>query len=235
MSTLSGQMVNASALASHNLFRGDIHPQATDRQVLIVGRLVGLLIVTLTVLLANSLDTVAQGFVAMIQVQTLTGVLIWAGVLWRRANAPGAWAAFAVMFVLYGTFGPMGSGIRDALNAFAVDAPGWLGQYSKPVHVAELMVRYMPAGVLALVVVSLLTDPLPRKRIEDFFMLIHTPVGQEQKLLDAGVPIVYAGRTEPNYWETNHPRLVHWGGFALAVLVCAAILGLLQVLIRIGA
>ena len=89
MSSLSGQMVNASALASHNLFRGVVHPGATDKQVLIVGRLFGLVVVTLAVLLANHLETIAQGLVTMIQVQTLTGLLIWAGVLWRRANAPG--------------------------------------------------------------------------------------------------------------------------------------------------
>ena len=49
------------------------------------------------------------------------------------------------------------------------------------------------------------------------------------------VPIVYAGRSEPNHWETNHPWLVHWGGFLVAATVCAAILGLLQLLVRIGA
>ena len=58
-------------------------------------------------LVANALDSVAQGFITMIQVQTLTGVLIWAGVLWRRANTPGAWAAFLVMLVIYGSLGPL--------------------------------------------------------------------------------------------------------------------------------
>ena len=47
-------------------------------------------------------------------------------------------------------------------------------------------------------------------------MLLKTPVGQEQKLIDAGVPIIYTGSAQANALETNHPRLVHWGGFALA-------------------
>ena len=235
MSSLSGQVVNASALASHNLFRGVIRPGATDRQVLVVGRLAGIVVVTLAVLLAQYLDSVAQGFISMIQVQTLTGVLIWAGVLWRRANAAGAWAAFAAMAALYVAFGPPGVGVREALGSFGVAGPEWLGRYAGSLAVADLMVRYIPAGVLALVAVSLLTHPIPRKRLDDFFLLIRTPVGQEQKLIDAGVPIVYAGRSEPNYWETNHPRLVHWGGFALAALVCAAILGFLRLVVGIGA
>ena len=82
-------MVNASALASHNLFRGVIHPGATDGQVLIVGRLFGLVVVTLARAAGQPPRDVAQGLTTMIQVQTLTGLLIWAGVLWRRANAPG--------------------------------------------------------------------------------------------------------------------------------------------------
>jgi Na+/proline symporter len=235
MSSLSGQMVNSSALASHNLFRGVIHPRATDRQVLIVGRLIGLVIVTLAVLLANYLGTVAEGFVTMIQVQTLTGLLIWVGVLWRRANAPGAWAAFVAMFAIYGAFGPLGSGIKDAMKFFEVAAPAWLGQYSKPMSLADLMIRYIPAGLVAIALGSLLTTPVARKRLDDFFLLIRTPVGQEQKLIDAGVPIVYAGQTQPNYWETNHPRLVHWGGFFVAALVCATILGILKLIVNIGA
>jgi Na+/proline symporter len=235
MSTLSGQVVNSSALAAHNLFRGVIHPRATDKQVLITGRLLGIVIVTLAVLLANYLDTVAQGFITMIQVQTLTGLIIWAGVLWRRANAPGAWTAFVIMLAIYGSLGPLGSGIKDALTHFGVAAPTWVGQYAKPAFVANLMVCYVPAGLVALIFVSLVTPPVHPQKIADFFLLIRTPVGQEQKLIDAGVPIVYAGQTEPNYWETNHPHLTHWGGFFVAAAICAGILGVFYLLTRIGA
>jgi Na+/proline symporter len=236
MSSLSGQVVNASALASHNLYRGAIRRGAGDKEVLIVGRLFGFVIATMAVLLAKHLESVSQGLTTMIQVQSLTGLLIWGGVLWRRANAPGAWAAFVVMFAVYVCLGPAGTLLKQAALSLGVDAPpAWLGAYARPADVPDLLVRYVPAGVIALVVVSLLTKPVARKRVDDFNLLIRTPVGQEQKLIDAGVPIVYAGRSEPNHWETNHPRLVHWGGFILAACVCAAILGLLQLLMRIGA
>jgi len=88
--------------------------------------------------------------------------------------------------------------------------------------------------VIALVVGSLLTRPASPKRIDDFFLLLNTPVGQEQRLIDAGVPIIYAGSTTPNRWETLHPRLVHWGGFAVAAAACALILALLYLLAHIG-
>jgi hypothetical protein len=98
----------------------------------------------------------------------------------------------------------------------------------------ELTIIYLPAGILTFILVSLLTKPPPTKQVEDFRMLLRTPVGEEQKLIDAGVQIIYAGSTKPNAWEINYPRLVHWGGALLAAVVCAIILGGLLVLARIG-
>jgi hypothetical protein len=88
--------------------------------------------------------------------------------------------------------------------------------------------------VLTFVVVSLLTAPPNRKQVDDFFMLLKTPVGQEQKLIDAGVPIIYAGNSQANALETKHPHLVHWGGFLLAAVICVLILGLLTLLATVG-
>jgi hypothetical protein len=34
--------------------------------------------------------------------------------------------------------------------------------------------------------------------------------------------------------ETNHPKLVHWGGFALAAFICVLILCLLMLLAWVG-
>ena len=92
-----------------------------------------------------------------------------------------------------------------------------------------------PAGAFTVIVVSLLTKPPPKKQVDDFFMLLKTPVGQEQKLIDAGVPIIYVGNTVASPLEQKHPHLVHWGGFAVAAIICVLILGLLYLLSRIGA
>jgi hypothetical protein len=112
--------------------------------------------------------------------------------------------------------------------------PTWIGQYGSEREFALLMVWALPAGVLALLLVSFLTRSQPKKQVDDFFMLLKTPVGQEQKLVDAGVPIIYAGNTIANPLETNHPRLVHWGGFVLAAIICLVILAILKILATIG-
>jgi len=254
MATLSAQMVNSSALASRNLFKGVFWPTASDRAVLWFGRVCGLFLVTLGVLLAFSLKRVATALTMLLGFQSIMGVIVWGGVLWRRSNPAGAWASFVVMLSVWALLGPVGmllnpvkqekhsSSLPTTLLSRAESGteapPGWIpnriGQYGDEKFISQLMVWSLPSGILALVVGSLLTKPLPAKRLDDFFMLLKTPVGQEQKLLDAGVPIIYAGNTQSNHWEVNYPRLVHWGGFLIACLVSLFVLGLLFLLAWIG-
>jgi hypothetical protein len=153
-----------------------------------------------------------------------------------------------VLFITWTVLGPVGEMIRKKVNAPPPTAmqvqgaaaestallPEWIGRYAGKQNIPQLMIRYLPAGVATLVIVSLLTKPRSKKQIDDFFLLLKTPVGQEQKLIDAGVNIIYAGSSNANALETNHPRLVHWGGFALAAFVCLIILGLLKFLALIG-
>lgn len=230
MSSLSAFMVAASALASHNLYKSLLRPFASDHQVLMVGRFAGLVVVAVGVVLASSLGSVAQAITLFWGVTTLTGVLIWGGTVWKRANVPGAWAAFVVMLVLWLALGPAGK----LVASHVVGAPAWLGQFAGPKNLPALAVRYLAPGIIVFVLVSLLTQSEPAAKLKNFYLLITTPVGQEGRLTEAGVPVVYAGETQPHPWETNYPKLVHWGGFAITVLVCLAVLGILAGLGQIG-
>lgn len=228
MATLSAHMVNSSALASRNIYHRIFRPAASDQEVLIVGRISGLFLVAIGVVLAFEMDRVSKALTMLLGFASIMGVVVWAGVLWKRTNVAGAWAGAIVLFVLWALLGPVGSLFHGEW------VPSWVGMYGNEKLLPELMVRYLPAGIVALVVVSLLTKAPPKKQVDDFFMLIKTPVGQEQKLIDAGVPIVYMGSTQANKWETNHPKWVHWGGFAVSGIVCILILALLFFLAHIG-
>ncbi len=229
MATLSAQMVNASALASRNLFKSIIKPDADDRQVLIFGRVVGIFLVSLGVVLALMLAKVADALTMLLQFSAIMGVVVWGGVFWKRANSRGAWAAVVVLFTIWSLFGPVGGFVRKG-----VGGPAWLGEYAAAEYMFELTVRYLPAGMITLIVVSLLTPPPNPKQVRDLRLLLTTPVGQEQKLIDADVPIIYAGSTQPSPLEAKHPHLVHWGGALVAAIVCAIVLGILLALVSIG-
>jgi Na+/proline symporter len=233
MATLSAQMVNSSALATRNLYKAIIRPGAGDREMLVIGRIIGIFLVAIGVFLATQLEKVADALAMLLGFASIMGVIVWGGVLWRRANALGGWAAVVVLFVSWAYFGPVGVLVAKSNPAAARWLPE-LGRYGEAQFVYELSIRYLPAGVVAFVLASLLTRAPNRKKVDDFFMLLKTPVGQEDKLISAGVPMVYVGNTTPNHWETNYPRLVHWGGFVLAALVCVAMLAVLLLLARVG-
>jgi hypothetical protein len=203
-------------------------------EVLVVGRIIGIFLVAIGVMLALQLDKVADALAMLLGFASIMGVGVWAGVLWRRANAAGAWASVAVLFITWCAFGPVGTLIKKS-PAMSRRLPEWVGAYGTAERVYDLTIRYLPAGVLTLIVVSLLTKPIARKKVDDFFMLLRTPVGEEDKLIAAGVPMVYAGSTKPNRWEIEHPHLVHWGGFLVAAVISAASLALLLLLMRVGA
>jgi len=231
MSTLSAFMVDGSALLSRNLYGKYVVPSASDRHLLKAGRLFGLLVVGLGLLVAFVVTGVAQGLTIFWGLSSLMGVLMWAGVIWRRANATGAWACFIVMLIPWLLLGKFGGLVLKPL------LPGvdWLGMFEDPPHFPYLVLCYFPAGLAALVIGSLLGKPHDPKALDDFYMLLKTPVGQEQKLIDAGVNIVYAGSSEAHPWETNHPNAVNWGGFFIALAFSTFILLLLFALTRIGA
>ena len=195
MATLSAQMVNSSALASRNLYKDMVRPDATDRQVLWFGRVCGLVLVLIGVLLAFRLDKVATALTMLLGFRSIMGVVVWGGVLWRRSNSAGAWACFIVMFIVWALLGPVGM-IFNQLPAFHRVLPHWIGLYGSEKELYRLMVWALPVGVATLIAISLLTPPPPPKRVLYYFMLLRTPVGQEQKLVDAGVPVVYAGSHE---------------------------------------
>ncbi len=128
MATLSAQMVNSSALASRNLYHNIFRPQATDKEVLIFGRVCGLFLVGIGVFLAYALKDVANAITMLLQFASIMGVVVWGGVLWRRGNVKGAWAAVIVLFVIWAIYGPIGMLAHGAMSktSLAPYAPGFL-------------------------------------------------------------------------------------------------------------
>ena len=288
MSTLSAFMVASSALLARNIYKEHINPGADDRQLLRLARWIGLLVVAIGVVFALGVSGVAQALVINWAVSTLTGVFMWFGVLWRRANVVGAWLSFVIMAAVWLVLGPFGGMLSGA--------PAWFGMYGDKGMLQSLAFSFIPAGIVALVVGSLASDRerskapafgwagavvaawllivpaargfgsfIPaanaqimmgtslgaallalvigsvfrhspdRKRLDQFYLLLRTPVGREDELKKAGVDVVYAGHSEGHPWELKHPRLVNVGGFLVALVFSLAILGLLYALSRIGA
>lgn len=231
MAALSAFMVAGSALITRNLYRRYLKPSASEQEILKLARWAGLIIVGLGVGFAFAVPGVADALVIFWDMAALTGLFMWGGVLWRRANPAGAWASFAVMLAVWMWVGDLGNIL--ASNAH-LTLP-YLGAFHGKEGLVMRVASYLPVGVVTLVAVSLLTKPHDQKALNDFYTLLRTPVGREAELEKAGVKVVYAGASEPHPWETKHPRLVNVGGFLVALAFSLFILGLLYVLAWAGA
>lgn len=292
MSSLSAFMVAGSALLARNIYKEQVNSNVNDQTLLAIARWVGLVIVALGVGFAFAVEGVAKALTIFWAMATFTGVFMWFGVLWRRANATGAWLSFSVMTGIWLMLGPFGG----VLKSLIASSPDWFGMYADKKVLQSLALSFVPAGVVALIIGSLAADRGKRKlsainwvlavvagwllivppgrgfgsfmppsqaglvmgislgaallaltlgsvfrhtadqkKLDQFYLLLRTPVGREDELKKAGVDMVYAGNTEGHPWELNHPRLVNIGGFLVAAVFSLAILGLLYLLSRIGA
>jgi Na+/proline symporter len=229
MSTLSALMVAGSALFTRNIYKRYLCTTASDQHVLKVGRFAGLIIVGLGILFAIASKSVIEGLSVFLLLPTLTGLLMWVGVAWRRTTTAGAWLSFIVMAPIFLALGKAGALVKPYF-------PGvpWLGMYSAPKFSHLLAVSYLAPGLIAIVIGSLLSRPKPKDILARFYLLISTPVGQEGKLTEAGVEPIYVGNTEPHPWEAKHPRLVQWGGFIIALAFALSILGITWLLGWVG-
>jgi Na+/proline symporter len=101
MSACSNFIVNAGALFARNFYRPFLRPQAGDREILLAGRLSGLMLTLVGAGVALLIDKVLDAFLFSETAASFMGVMFAGGFLWRRANRQGAAASIVVSFLVY--------------------------------------------------------------------------------------------------------------------------------------
>jgi Na+/proline symporter len=221
-------MVAGSALFTKNLYRKFSQSVASDRRYLNVGRIAALTIVVGGVTIALTLSSVLQGIKYLWQITAIFGIAFWLGVVWRRANRYGAMAA-----------------VVTSATLALVTGPAWLDMP----YECQLAI-YLPSGFLMMIFVSLITQPEPERQLDKFYVLLHTPVGEEGRLKEQGVEMMLEGEsvragstTDVSLEERGHSLLIvdflslrskfsvaryrmDFWGFAIAAAFVISILGI---------
>ena len=207
MSTCSAFLVDSGALFTEGLYRRRITRNREDRHYLWVGRASGFVITMLGVLYWIFLiESVLYTFLLTETLATYVGIGVLGGIVWPRANRWGALASLlaslATNFTLYAATGQR------------------LDHWDPNVFLASLSI-----GIIALVVVSLLTQPEPHARIADLFERLQTssdgPAGAERSAA-AKQPLLLVNLLRlrraagPQGWRAYREDL---GGFAFGWLV----------------
>ena len=165
MSTCDSFMVDGAALFVENVYKPLFKSDAEEKHYLTVGRLTALFLVACGIIVALYFTSVVSIIRLSWSLVAFFGIAFWGGILWRGTNAPGAWAGIIVSATLY-----------------------WIsGEYGWGWELPDQYVLYIVGGFAALIIVSKLTKPVDKDKLDKFYLRLHTPVGQEHKLREAGI------------------------------------------------
>ncbi|MFN2110229.1 MAG: sodium:solute symporter, partial [Anaerolineae bacterium] len=177
MSSCDAFMISSSALFTENLYR-PLVPDRDAKHYVTVGRLAAVGVVGGGVAFAYWLPGVVAGLEIFWKLSAMTGLAFWLGLFWRRTTVAGAWAATLVSFAVLFLTGRVAVGdhvlwdfnvtVTPHLPAFMV--------WNETLYLPWQMVFYLSAGLVAGVVVSWVTRPVPLERLERFYGLLRTPV-----------------------------------------------------------
>jgi len=225
MSSCDCFMVMGAGLFTENVYKKFIATDKSDKHYVLVGRVASCLIVALGILFAFNLKSVVEGLEIFWKISAMMGIAFWVGLFWRKATVAGAWAgtlsAFAaliftsrIVFADY-VLWDFNAQLADKLPGFML----WEGE----LFLHWQMIIYLSAGFSAAVIVSLLTRPVAKQKLDGFYECLRTPIqpGEVEPdkpfTLPAGVEP--AGRNvliDHRDFEIPKPTMVGIVGFLVA-------------------
>lgn len=167
-------MVSGSALFTRNVYKRFMKPELSNDTELRVARIASVFIVLAGVMIALTIPTVVKGLILQMFLTSYFGISFYLGIMWKRANRAGVWASLIAAFLtnlIVGPYLPFGFNL------------------GVPYQIA----LFLPAGFIALVAVSRMTRPEPEENLKTLDALLHTPVGEEYRLREQGIDIMYEG------------------------------------------
>jgi len=237
MAACDALMITSAGLFTQNLYRPFIAPDRSQRHYVTVGRIASAATVAGGVFIAFKLSSVISGLEKFWMVAALMGIAFWAGLFWRRATVAGAWASTLV------AGGLMLLSNTDWFLEWARVHATWMlySPDADKLYLPMQMLLYLSGGMVAMGVVSLLTRPPAREKLDRFYETMRTPVEPGEKI---DMPVrLPAGREPapqrkliplPN-WEIQVPTRRAIVGFLWAWVMVLGLIGLVKLLVSLGA
>ncbi len=211
MSSGDAVQVTVAGLFSQNIYRVYVRPDAGEEQLIRCTRRVGVVIAVLATVLAILMrSSVVKALLDYFNILGLIGICTAMGILWRRMNTAGVFAAAIAAsavflatryFVSWSEPELVSQGlltVSDGVRTWTSDAGLWAALTNKkfalmawnetgdvPVLVFTRLTTIaapLLTGVLAGILGSLTTKPPKPETIDDFYKRIYTPIGREERL-----------------------------------------------------
>jgi len=169
-------MVASAGLFTQNIYKRLVIGKSQGHYIFIA-RLVSIAVVVGGGLFAYWLPNVVRGLEVFWKISPMMAIGFWLAFFWRRITSAGAWASTLAAFATWWL---------TAQEFFIT----WLSKFSlsqslrfifirdgvAEVYLPWQMVFYLVAGTIAGVVASLLTAPVAKEKLDDFYALVRTPV-----------------------------------------------------------
>ena len=233
MSSCDAFMIASAGLFTENIYR-PLSPHKKKGHYVTVGRIASVVVVSGGVAFAYWLPGVVKGLEIFWMVSAMMGLAFWMGLFWRRTTVAGAWAATLVGFavMLFTSKIPFGQYVLWDFNAhFAAHLPEFMLSEGE-LHLPWKMILYLSAGLISGIVVSLLTKPVAKEKLDNYYALIRTPITPGEQVdkpctLPAGAVVPEKRNIFPNTnFEFMIPSrtsvvgfLVGWAFVAVIVVV----------------
>lgn len=175
MSSCDSFMIASSGLFTENIYK-TLNPDQPAKHYVWVGRVTSLGVVIAGLILAYSFTDVVAGLKVWLKVGPMMGIAFWLGLLWRHTTVAGAWAStlagFATWWLVTRSFfveWAASLSISDSLHLVTVGDKA-------AIYDPWQITLYLCAGIAAGILVSLVTRPVSKERLDRFYDLTRTPV-----------------------------------------------------------
>ncbi len=196
MSSCDAFMISTAGLFTENIYK-PLVPHATPRHYLWTARLSSLVVVAAGVVFAYSLEGVVAGLEIFWKIAPMLGIAFWLGLFWRRMTVVGAWASTLTAF---GAWWLSTQGFFIDWVATLPMAESWRLVFAKDgsvvIHLPWQMIFYLTSGLVSGVAASLLSPPVPKKKLDRFYELVRTPVLEEEA---ASAPCTLPAGVKPGH------------------------------------
>jgi len=180
MSSCDAFMIASAGLFTENVYKPLVAGRS-DRHYLTIVRVASLAVVGIGVWIAYRLENVLAGLELFWKIAPMMGIAFWLGLFWRKTTTAGAWASTLV-----------------ALLAWWVSAQSWfveavqdlsccdglrlvfVKETGAVIYLPWQMIFYLLSGLVAGVVVSLVTRAVDKEKLENYYQLVRTPVTRDE-------------------------------------------------------
>ena len=178
MSSCDAFMISSSALFTENIYR-PLKQGRSQGHYIMVGRLAAIVVVSGGVVFAFWLPGVVKGLEIFWKISAMMGIAFWLGLFWRRMTAAGAWTATLLGFAVMLFTSKIAFGENYVLWDFdahcAQYLPGFM-LWDGELYLPWQMILYLGTALVSGIVASLVTQPVAKEKLDNFYALVRTPV-----------------------------------------------------------